>query len=53
MGGGADGGFVAFLLTGCDRNSFADARGALDPAPAANVRGERNRPRDRSLDNPN
>ena len=33
MGGGADGSFVAFLLTGCDRNPKANARGVLDPAP--------------------
>ena len=25
MGAGADGGFVVFLLTGCDRNPWADA----------------------------
>lgn len=45
VGGRADGGFVAFLLTGCDRNPWADARGSLNPAPAANVHGERDGPR--------
>ena len=53
VAGSADGGFVAFQLTGCDWNLWADAMGALDLALAANVRGERDRPRDRGLDGPN
>lgn len=53
VGGSADGGFVTFLLTGCDRNLWADATVALDPAPAADMHGERDRPRDRGLDDPN
>ena len=51
VGAGADCGFVAFLLTGCDRNPWANARGSLDPAPFANVRGGRGR--HRGPDDPN
>ena len=34
MGAGADGGFVVFLLTGCDRNPWADAREGWIRPPA-------------------
>ena len=34
---------MAFLVSGCDQNPRADARGVLDPAPSVYVRGGRGR----------
>ena len=45
--------FVVFFLTGCDRNPPVDARGMLDPAPSAYVRGGRCQHGDRCPDDPN
>ena len=35
------GGSMVFLVSGCDRNPRADARGVLDPAPSVYVRKRR------------
>jgi len=53
VGGRADGGFVAFLLTGCDRNPWADARGPLNPAPPPMCTESGTGPAPRALDDPN
>ena len=53
VGARADGGFVDFLLTGCDGNPWVDERGGLDPALPAYLRGGRVQHGDCYLDDPN